>query len=172
VEALHRLSKALKRDEFYDPEISHVSIPFEVKDGKVLTSNFSFNIADTKFNVENGYTSINENIDYTMHVDIPTSESTILKINKAGVRITGTISDPKVKVQTKEMIKEAGRTIKNNISTTVKTAANDIKEEWKEERAGMKEDWKESKENLKEDMKEAGSEIKNAFRSLFKKNQD
>jgi peptidoglycan hydrolase-like amidase len=28
------------------------------------------------------------------------------------------------------------------------------------------------KENLKEDMKEAGSEIKNAFRSLFKKNQD
>ena len=46
------------------------------------------------------------------------------------------------------------------------------KEEWKEERAGMKEDWKESKENLKEDMKEAGSEIKNAFRSLFKKNQD
>jgi gas vesicle protein len=172
VEALHRLSKALKRDEFYDPEISHVSIPFEVKDGKVLTSNFSFYIADTKFNVENGYTSINENIDYTMHVDIPTSESTILKINKAGVRITGTISDPKVKVQTKEMIKEAGRTIKNNISTTVKTAANDIKEEWKEERAGMKEDWKESKENLKEDMKEAGSEIKNAFRSLFKKNQD
>ena len=138
----------------------------------MLTSNFSFYIADTKFNVENGYTSINGNIDYTMHVDIPTSESTILKINKAGVRITGTISDPKVKGQTKEMIKEAGRTIKNNISTAVKTAANDIKEEWKEERAGMKEDWKESKENLKEDMKEAGSEIKNAFRSLFKKNQD
>ncbi|MBO6005842.1 MAG: hypothetical protein J6P49_03170, partial [Paludibacteraceae bacterium] len=172
VEALHRLSKALKRDEFYDPEISHVSIPFEVKDGKVLTSNFSFYIADTKFNVENGYTSINENIDYTLHVDIPTSETTILKISKAGVRITGTISDPKVKVQTKEMFKEAGKTIKNNISTTVKTATNDIKEEWKEERSNIKEDWKESRESMKEDMKEAGSEIKNAVKSLFKQNQD
>lgn len=168
VKALHKLSKVLNRSELHDPEIKSVRIPFAVSNGKVHTDDFSFMIADTKIQIDEGYTGIDETIDYRLHADIPASETTIFKVSKMGIHLFGTFNKPEVKIETKDMMKEAGKTISNNVKTTLNAAKEEMKTEWKAEKEDMKEEWKESGKELKSELKEAGSEIKNAFKNLFK----
>ncbi len=168
VEALHRLSKVLKRSELYDPEIKDVNIPYEIKDGKVKTGKFSFYIADTKITVDEGTTGLDERIDYMLHVDVPTSESTLFKMSKMGVHIGGTFTQPEVSVKSRDMIEDAKQTLKQNVAKTKESVKNEMKEEWNEQKEEMKESLSEGKEDVKAGLREAKEEIKNAWKGLFK----
>lgn len=168
VEALHKLSKVLKRSELYDPEIKDVKIPYEIKDGKVMTGKFSFYIADTKIMVDEGTTGLDERIDYTLHVDVPTSGSTLFKMSKMGVHMGGTFARPEVTVRSRELVEDAKRTLKENVARTTESVKEDMKDEWREQKEEMKESLSESKEDVKAGLREAKEEIKQAWKGLFK----
>jgi hypothetical protein len=160
VKALHTLGSVLKRDELKDPEIEKVSIPFEIKNGRVYTDPFEFNIADTKINMEKGSTGVDQTIDYTMKVAIPTSGNAVFKLSKLGVKIGGTFSAPKVSIQTKEMMKDAVATIKQQASKKmdeVKTVAKEQINEMKQQ----------AKENITPNLKKAGDNIKESGKKVF-----
>jgi len=160
VKALHTLGSVLKRDELKDPEIEKVSIPFEIKNGRVYTDPFDINIADTKINVEKGSTGVDQTIDYTMKVAIPTSGNAVFKLSKLGVKIGGTFSAPKISIQTKEMMKDAVATIKqqaskkmDEVKTVAKEQINEIKQQ--------------AKENIAPNLKKAGDNIKESGKKVF-----
>lgn len=171
VKALHTLSNVLKRTELYDPEITSVTVPFYIKNGCVKTEAFDFMVADTKVAVEQGLTTLDETIDYTMRVDIPTESTTIFKLNKLSVAMTGTFSEPKVKIQTKELFKDAGQTMKSNIQKTFSEVGKDMKEQWSDAKEEFNESMKEAREESGSELKEAGREIKETFRGLFSRNK-
>lgn len=168
VEALHRLSKVLGRSELRDPEIKEVHIPYTIEEGKVKTDSFSCYIADTKLKVDKGMTGLDERIDYTLHVDVPTRESAVFKMSKMGVHIGGTFSQPEVKIVSRDMIKEAKQTVKENVAKVKESVKEEIAEDWKEQKNDMKESWSEGKDEMKQGLKEAGSEIKEAWKSLWR----
>ncbi|MDR1678824.1 MAG: AsmA family protein [Prevotellaceae bacterium] len=170
VKVMNTIATVLRKDEFKNPHINKVAIPFEVKNGRVYTSPFSFAVADTKINVDNGSTGIDQTIDYTLHADVPTPEASVVKLNKLGLKIGGTFSSPKVSLQTKELVNEAVNTLKTKANEKlgeVKTAA---KEQLNEATENAKE---ELKENVGNELKQAGKDLKesgkDALKGLFKR---
>lgn len=177
VKALHTIASVLKRDEFKNPEIQKISIPFEVKQGRVYTDPFEFAIADTKFLVEKGSTGIDQTIDYTMKVNMPTPESTIIKLNKLGLKVGGTFSNPKVSIQTKELINDAMNTLKQQANKALDAAKVQAKEQVEAAKVQAKEQLnnvkQQAKENVAPEMKKAGESIKEngkqMLNNLFKR---
>lgn len=167
VEALHRLSKVTGRSELYDPEIKEVKIPFNIEKGEVRTSGFAFEIADTRVKVDEGRTGLDEKIDYMLHVDVPTSESTVFKMSKMGVHIGGTFTKPEVSVRSRDMIVEAKETMKRNVAKTTEVVKEEAREEWREQKEEMKENAREGAREVKESLREAGKEIKNTWRRIL-----
>ncbi|MCR4619336.1 MAG: AsmA-like C-terminal region-containing protein [Paludibacteraceae bacterium] len=167
VEALHRLSKVTGRSELYDPEIKEVKIPFNIEKGEVRTSGFAFEIADTRVKVDEGRTGLDEKIDYMLHVDVPTSESTVFKMSKMGVHIGGTFTKPEVSVRSRDMIVEAKETMKRNVAKTTEVVKEEAREEWREQKDEMKENAREGAREVKESLREAGKEIKNTWRRIL-----
>ena len=172
VESLHRLSKTLKKPELSDPLIPSVRIPFEIQNGNVYTENFGFAVAAYQLKIDKGRTGLDKTVDYVMHLDVPTSETTVFKVERIGVRISGPIDNPEVKVQTREMLKDAARTMGKNVSTTVRAATTDIKQEWNEQKGELRENLSNSGQEMKSGLKEAGQEIKKGFRDLFRREKE
>lgn len=167
VESLHRLSKTLKKPELYEPLIPSVSIPFRIMNGNVYTENFGFSVSQYQLKIDKGRTGLDKSVDYVMHLDVPTSESTVFKVERVGVHITGSIDDPKVKIQTREMLEDAARTMGHHASSTMKAAGEDMKQEWREQKEEMRENLSNSGAEMKTGLKEAGQEIKKGLRDLF-----
>lgn len=183
VKVFHKIASTLNRDEFKDPEISSVTIPFEIKNGKLQTKQFGFNIADTKFMVDDGQASIDQTLDYTMHVDQPASQTTLFKLSKLNIKIGGTFSNPTVKISTKDVVKDAVSTI----STATKQKVSDIKvvakqqvgemksqmkDQMQEAKQNMSSSLRESKKEISSNFKEAGQNIKSGFKNMFHKNKE
>ncbi len=165
VKTFNTLGTVLNRSELKNPELDQVNIPFEILDGRVYTEPFDMTVGATTIKMHKGSTGIDKKIDYTMNLEMPTPESTILKISKLGVRIGGTFDNPKIKVETKELLKEAAATIKVQAKEKMSEAGSVAKEQLKEMRQnirnGLKPDVEESGENLK---KEGGKMLKGLFK--------
>lgn len=171
VKVLHTIAAVLKRDEFKNPEIEKVAVQFEVKQGRVYTEPFDFNIADTKLRIEKGSTGIDQTIDYTMKVNMPTSEGTIVKLNKLGLKVGGTFTNPKVSIQTKELLNDALSTLKDQASkkmdeakVVAKEQLEQVKTQAKEQLNNVKE---QAKENIAPEIKKAGDNIKEGGKQII-----
>ncbi len=161
VKVLATIAKVLRRDEFKDPEIKHVKVEYEIKDGRVYTKPFNFKVADTEFTVEDGSTGIDQTIDYKMKVNMPQSQDDILKISKLGLKVGGTFSNPKVSIETKELLNDAMSTLKKQASKQMDEAGEVVKEQFEELK-------KETKENIAPELKKAGESIKEESKKIFK----
>ncbi len=166
VKLLQTIGTVLNRNELKNPTINNVSIPFEIEKGRVYTNPFDINVADTKLTVQRGSTGIDQTIDYVMNASIPTPESTIVKLSKLGLRITGTITDPKVKIETKEMVQDAVNTLKQQAAKGVEQTKEVAKQQIEEIKT-------QTKENINTELKKTGQDLKesgtNALKNLFKK---
>jgi hypothetical protein len=166
VKLLQTIGTVLNRNELKNPTINNVSIPFEIEKGRVYTNPFDINIADTKLMVQRGSTGIDQTIDYVMNADVPTPENTIVKLNKLGLRITGTLTNPKVKIETKEMVQDAVNTLKQQAAKGMEQTKEVAKQQIEEIKT-------QTKENINTELKKAGQDLKesskDALKNLFKK---
>jgi hypothetical protein len=90
----------------------------------VYTKPFDMKVGATTIKMNEGSTGIDETINYSMSLEMPTSESTIVKLSKLGVSIKGTFDKPKVKVETKELLKDAAATLKVQAKEKISEAGN------------------------------------------------
>lgn len=103
VEALSKLSSALKSNALNSFSAKDLNIPFSINDGKVTTKPFSFNIGDGgKMNLS-GTTGLDQTINYTGTVTLPKSMTNNL-VSNVGITIGGTFTNPKVSIDTKSLI--------------------------------------------------------------------
>lgn len=171
VKVLQTIANVLKRDEFKNPEIEKVAIQFEVKEGRVYTEPFDFAIADTKFTVEKGSTGIDQTIDYTMKVNMPTPEATIVKLSKLGLKVGGTFTKPKVSIQTKEMLNDALSTLKQQAGKKLDEAKVVAKQQLEQAKVQAKEQLntvkEQAKENIAPELKKAGDNIKESGKKVL-----
>ncbi len=166
VKVMQQLGTALKRDELKNPVLQNISIPFSIVKGRVYTDPFDFNIADTKIRVNKGSTGIDQTIDYTLNVDIPMKETTVLKLNKVGVRLGGTFASPKVSLETKELIDDAKEVLKEQATQKIEQAKEQATQQINEVKEQVKQ---EAKENLNKELQKTGDELKKGLKDLFKK---
>lgn len=103
VEALTKLSSALKTDALKSFSAKDLNIPFSIADGKVITKPFNFGIGDGgKMNLS-GTTGLDQTIDYKGTITLPKSMANNL-ISNVGITIGGTFTSPKIGVDTKSLI--------------------------------------------------------------------
>jgi len=107
VTALNALAKALNNDKLSTISTKDLKIDFDVKDGRVHTKPFDVNTGVGKLNLS-GSTGLDQTIDYKCNIDLPenTLTGTIGKL-VAGATIKGTFKNPKVELNTKEMVNQA-----------------------------------------------------------------
>ena len=133
VTALNALAKALNNNKLSTLSAKDLKLDFDVKDGRVHTKPFDFNTAVGKLNLS-GSTGLDQTIDYKCNVDLPENTlSGALGKLVASVSIKGTFMNPKVEVNTKEMVNQAVDVAKTEvnkvISEEVLKQAEKIKEE-------------------------------------------
>ena len=166
VKVFNTLGTVLNREELKNPEIEKVNIPFEIKDGRVYTEPFDMKIGATTIKMDEGSTGIDQTIDYTMKLEMPTPETTIVKISKIGVKLGGTFTKPSVKIQTREMFQDAAATLKGQAKEKINEAGSVAKEQINEMKQNIK-------EGVTPDIKKAGENIKTEggklIKGLFKK---
>jgi ABC-type arginine transport system ATPase subunit len=133
VTALDAIASALKNDNIRTLSAKDLKLNFSVKNGRVHTQPFDVNTAVGKLNLS-GSTGLDQSIDYKCNVDLP--ENTLTgAVGKlvASLAIKGTFKDPKIEINTKEMVGQAVDAAKTEankaISEEVLKQAENIKEE-------------------------------------------
>ncbi len=107
VKALNVLAKALNNDNLSTISAKDLKLNFEVKEGRVYTKPFDINTGIGKLNLS-GSTGLDKTIDYKGNIDLPANTlGGVLGKLTAGVSIKGTFQDPKVEINTKEMVNQA-----------------------------------------------------------------
>ena len=152
VPALNALAKALNNDKLSTLSAKDVKLNFEVKEGRVHTKPFDVNTGVGKLNLS-GSTGLDQTIDYKCNIDLPenTLTGTIGKL-VASASIKGTFKNPKVELNTKEMVNQA--------VDAAKTEANKaISEELLKQTEKIKEEAKKVGEQLVAEAEKQGQKL-------------
>lgn len=103
VEALNRLSSALKTDVLKSFSAKDLNIPFTINDGRINTKPFSVGVGDGgKLNLE-GSSGLDQTLNYKGTITLPKSISNKF-ISNVPITIGGTFTDPKIGIDTKALL--------------------------------------------------------------------
>ncbi|MFI5204082.1 MAG: AsmA-like C-terminal region-containing protein [Flavobacteriales bacterium] len=151
-EPLNKLAQELKIQKLAKQNVEDVAFDFYFKDGKVFVKEHKVKLGkyDTKIS---GNTAFTSEIDYDMVMNVPRSDfgsgannalnSLVAQASKKGVdvklgetvdlkiKMTGTVKDPKVKTDLKEVADQAKADVKEDIKETVKEKVEEVKEDLK-----------------------------------------
>ena len=149
---LDRLASVTKMNKLNNQTLKDVKATFSFVDGKVLVNPFKVMLAKTIDTEISGSTSLTQDIDYTLKMNVPKeeipgeilklAEDAIKRVNKiSGFKmkelpkeipvtafITNTIKDPKVKTNMKEKIMELGGDVKGNVQDLIDDKVDEIKD--------------------------------------------
>ena len=142
--ALGKLADQLKMEQYKTLILNDVNISFSFEDGKIIVEPFDIKTGNTTATVS-GYNSFDQTMDYKMALSIPSSElgggmsalagglgtlgNNLPKNILADVLITGSVTDPQVKVSLQNML---GST-KDNLKNVAKEKVEDLKKEAKKQ---------------------------------------
>jgi hypothetical protein len=149
-EPLNKLAQELKIQKLAKQSVSDIKVFFEFKDGKVWVKPYDVKIGNYKTNIS-GNTAFTGEIDYDMAMIVPRSEfggeannvlnSLVDKANKSGadvklgdnvnlkIKMTGTVTDPKLKTNLKEQLNDVKEDVKEEIKEKVKEEIKEVKED-------------------------------------------
>ena len=162
VKALQGLAKAVKKEDLVNKPLKDLELNFTIKDGRLETKPFVFNLGDYEMTLS-GTTGLDQTIDYSGKLKLPSSVAKIDGLNTVGILIGGTFNDPTFKLDTKSMIESGGKALES--------AAKDFisKELFKNKKDSTATDNKDGDKDFKEDVKE---EVGNKIKDLFKKKKN
>ena len=150
-EPLNKLADALGgMDKFKKTEFSDLNITYHIKDGKVSTDEFPFKSGSVAGNIF-GSTSLDQTIDYTMKMEIPTGDmpsgakafvtKQFSAVNKLGTNFKlpekvkidalfgGTAMKPTVKTSMKDMKGNVQEQVKEQVKAVVQQKVEDVKQQ-------------------------------------------
>lgn len=154
VEMLQGLGKALKQEDLFNRPMKDMNIAFEVKDGRLHTKPFNFNVGNYDMTLS-GTTGLDQTIDYSGKVKLPANVTKIDGFDTVGILIGGTFGAPTFKVDTKSMLDQGSKVLQDKAKDMIQ------KELFKN-----KKDSTDTEKNLETEVKE---NVGNAINNLFKK---
>jgi hypothetical protein len=183
-EPLNKIADALKMDKYKNMMVDKASFGFSFANGMVTIKPFDVNFDKTKANISGSH-SIDQNINYVMHLDIPKNQfsgqaNTLLngmvsQLNLKGgkvdvgdpvkmdVIIGGTVSKPTVKVGLKGAMDNVIEDLKNQVKEELDKKKEELENKVKDEADKLK---KEAEEKLKKAQEEADKKKKQAEDSI------
>ena len=150
---INNLADLIKNERFKDPEVKDIKINYSIKDGKVEIKPFDIKLGNSKA-VASGYNTLEMLINYEIDLTIPRSElggeanklaeNTLDEFKKLGLKtdlsddidfkvfITGTVNEPKISLNLKDLAKDALTDLKDQVVEEIKEKIEDVKETVKE----------------------------------------
>lgn len=152
---LVKLAEKANLDKLKNPKLSDVNVSFKIQDGKVVVDPFTVKIDDIPAKVS-GYTTLDQQIDYNVEMDVPFDKFPSSAVNKADsfigdlnkklgtklsvgnkvnliARITGTVTDPKVGLTSKALGADAVKDLKEQAVETIKQEVKEKVEDLRNE---------------------------------------
>jgi hypothetical protein len=152
-EPLNKLAEKLKLSKLSKQNVSDLSITFKIKDGRYWLDKTNMKVGNYPTEIE-GSTGIDQTIDYRTTFSIPRSEfgaqandvlnSLMDKAKKSGVEVNlgdvvnvtafikGTVKDPKIETNLKEVADNVKDDIKDAVKEKVEEKIEEVKEDVKE----------------------------------------
>ena len=197
---LVKLADKINLDKLKEAQtIKDISVSFKIKDGVVNVDPFTVKLIDGVPAKISGYTTLDQEINYNVDMDIPFDKFPSGAVNQANswlgqlnsklgsnisigksinmiAVITGTVTDPKVGVTSKALGADAVNSLKDQVKAEVKEQITNLKNEAKEKAIAEKEKLvNEAKAQRDKLMAEAASQRDNAKKqgeALAKKGKD
>jgi hypothetical protein len=101
--------------------VKDMKISFTIKNGRVSTKPFDLKMGNYVVNLS-GDTGLDQSIDYTGKVKIPTSASKmgqLANLSTIDLKIGGTFTKPKVSLDTKSMAKQAASAVASKAAAAI-----------------------------------------------------
>ncbi len=111
VKVIDKIATAIKNDRLKEMKVKDLKVDFTIKDGRVATKPFDIKFGETVLNLS-GSTGLDQTIDYSGKVKLPTSTGAIAKLSTLDLKIGGTFTSPKVSIDTKSMAGQAINAVK------------------------------------------------------------
>jgi hypothetical protein len=151
-EPLNKLASELKIQKLAKQNISDIAFDFFFKEGKVFVKEHAVKLGSYTTKIS-GNTAFTSEIDYDMVMTVPRSDfgsqannalnSLVAQASKKGVdvklgdnvdlkiKMTGTVTDPKIKTDLKEVADKAKEDLKEEVKEKVKEKVEEVKEDLK-----------------------------------------
>jgi len=148
--ALSKIADQLKQPQYKNFSLNNVDLSFKIKDGKLEVDPFDVKLGNSALNIA-GVNYLDQRIDYKMIFDMPRSElgsSANAVINnlvsqaasqgvnanvgeriKVNALVTGTSSNPQIKLDLKDQAKNMANDLKNQAMDKAKAEADKLKNE-------------------------------------------
>lgn len=106
VSAIDKIADAVNKPELKELKVKDLNLDFTIKDGRVETKPFDIKMGDYNLNLS-GTTGLDQTIDYSGKVKLPSSAGSIASLTTFDLKIGGTFTSPTVKVDAKSMANQA-----------------------------------------------------------------
>jgi len=145
VKVLDALATTLKKESLRTIAPKDLKIPFKIENGLLYTSPFDVKVANINLNLS-GNTGLDKSIDYNLAVTLPQNLAIAGITNMKG-KISGTFTDPKIKLDATALAKEAAKSLADkylekatgkNTTETIAKAKEDVSKKAEEIRAQAK----------------------------------
>ncbi|MCI5059295.1 MAG: hypothetical protein MRY83_24490 [Flavobacteriales bacterium] len=182
---LGQLADKLNVASFKEVNLNNTEILFKIINGRLELNPFEIKSGESTAMIS-GWNSFDESLEYNLDITVPTSElggmaagltammgsfsGVAPKEIKAGVQITGTISDPKINVSIKDMVSDLQSDIKDKAKEELDKAKAEAERRAKEEldkaKAEAEARIKEQAEKIRAEAKKQADRIKKEGKSL------
>lgn len=175
------LADTLKVNSFKSVDLKNVDVSFEIEEGKLKVKPFKLNFGNITGTLE-GFTSLDQNIDYTMKLDIPrkmfgqdVDNYLSSLVDKAGLKesgisigksigvdvfLKGTTNNPVVTTGFGEIFKSAGETVVDEVKEKVEEKKEEVVKMTKEEAQKILDEANEKANNIIEQAKSKAANVK------------
>lgn len=126
VPAIDKIADAVNKPELKELKVKDLNLDFTIKDGRVETKPFDIKMGDYNLNLS-GTTGLDQTIDYSGKVKLPSSAGSIASLTTFDLKIGGTFTSPTVKVDAKSMANQAlqsvGEQVLDKLTNKLDTAS-------------------------------------------------
>jgi len=112
VKTIDLIASALKKPSLKEMKVKDLTIDFTIKDGRVATKPFDVKMGEYNMNLS-GTTGLDQTINYSGKVKIPTSAGKLTQLSTVDLKIGGTFTSPKVSLDTKSMAAQVAESAKS-----------------------------------------------------------
>lgn len=159
VKVLSELSSKLNYSSLANPTLKNVSIPFEIKNGRMYTSPFAVKVSSANMNVS-GSSGLDETLDYMAKISIPNQVSAKTNIPlSANAVIGGTFTSPKIKLDASSLASTVKDTVKKVVKAAVKKTVSKAIEQAKAQQQKIMSVANQQASKIKEQAKLSGDKI-------------
>ena len=112
VKCIGQIAELVNKPSLKSLSAKDLTLDFTIKDGRLSTKPFDIKLGDTTINLS-GDTGLDQTVNYSGKIKLPASAGSISQLTTVDLKIGGTLTSPKVSIDTKSMANQAVQTVTN-----------------------------------------------------------